>query len=164
MVDPNRSGDDQLPQPARFWSAEEARGRLDGLRELLPRLRSWVVRLRKVEGELERLTKFWGPEVDAPDHPDTALRTRLVEEEEALRQKLEGEVSALRAEGIEVKDLASGLVDFYSVEQGEVVFLCWQTDEDDVAFFHPLDGGYRNRRPISGRPDPGAGRSHHPAR
>lgn len=164
MGDPASSGGDPLPQPARFWSAAEANTRLEGLRELMPRLRSWVVRLRKVHGELERLAHFWGREVDSSDHPDALLRTRLAEEERTLQEKLEHEIATLRAEGIEVKDLESGLVDFYSVEQGEVVFLCWQSGEDDVGYFHPLDGGYRNRRPISGRTDPGLSRSHHPAR
>ncbi|MGI0132082.1 MAG: DUF2203 domain-containing protein [Thermoplasmata archaeon] len=165
MVEPTPSGGDHLPQPARFWSAEEANRRLDGLRELLPRLRSWVVRLRKVHGELDRLSTFWGSEVEASDHPDSILRARLVEEEATLRRKLEHELALLREEAIEVKDLESGLVDFYAIEEGEVVFLCWQTDEDDVAYFHTMEGGYRNRRPIPEGTDSGPRRSsHHPAR
>lgn len=140
---------ERSPAPPRLWTVEEANARLDGLRELVPQLRSWVVRLRKVHDELHRLAAFWGRELEAPDHPDHELKLRLDEEWKTLTGKLEHEVSALQEEGIEVKDLESGLLDFYALNDGEVVYLCWQRGEESVRFFHTLDGGYRNRRPIS---------------
>jgi len=59
-------------------------------------------------------------------------------------------VTALRAEGIEVKDLGTGLVDFYAMKDGELVFLCWQHGEPAVSYFHTLTGGFRSRQPIEG--------------
>ena len=147
--------DEALPQPARLWTVSDANARLDGLREVLPRLRSSVVRLRRVHDELERLSRFWGRELDSVDNPDLAQRNRLREEAEALGRRLEEECTTLQGEGIEVKDLESGLVDFYGYVNGEVVFLCWQRGEDEIGFYHTLDGGYRTRRPL---PDP-AGRT-----
>src|ERR1700730_14255861 len=132
MGETNKSEDEDVPQPARLWTVGEANARLEGLRELLPRLRSWVVRLRKVHEELERLAKFWGKEVDAPDHLDASLRQKLQEEGRTIGHNLDEEVSRLQGEGIEVKDLESGLVDFYSVQSGEVVLLCWQRGEEEV--------------------------------
>ena len=150
-MDAERDGDDpMLPQPGRLWTVGEANARLDEMRELLPRLRAWVVRLRKVHDELQRLTSFWGKEVDASDHPDRELKRRLDREWADLTEKLETEVAKLQAEGIEVKDLESGLIDFYALHEGEVVFLCWQRGEDEVAFYHTLDGGYRTRRRLPG--------------
>ncbi len=136
-------------EPARLWSVDEANRRLDDLRELLPQMRAWVVRLRKVHDELHRLSTFWGREIDAPDHPDRGLKHRLDEEWRELTRQLEEKVDALRGEGIEVKDLESGLIDFYALRDNEVVFLCWQRGEDEVAFFHTLDGGYATRRALS---------------
>jgi hypothetical protein len=162
MADREAAGDD-LPQPARLWTLREANGRLEGLKEQLPRLRSWVVRLRKVHEERQRLADFWGKDVDATDQPDAGLKTRLVEEGKSLTESLEREVGELRAEGIEVKDLESGLVDFYSLQEGEVVFLCWQRGEDEIGFFHTLDGGFRTRRPLPDRSGPTATRTHHRA-
>ena len=145
-----------LPQPGKIWTVEQANRRLDGVREILPRLRAWVVRLRKVHDELHRLAEFWGRELDAGDNPDRQLRDRLTEEWQTLTQRLEGEVAALQQEGIEVKDLESGLIDFYGLVDGEVVFLCWQRGEEEVAFYHTLEGGYQSRRPLkeSGRKAP----------
>jgi hypothetical protein len=138
--------------PARFWTVEEANERLDLLRELLPQLKAWVVRLTKVHDELERLSRFWGKETDALDNPDRELKLRLDDEWSRLGQRLEGEVLRLKAEGIEIKDLETGLVDFYSRREGEVVFLCWQRGESEVGHWHALNGGYRTRRPIAERP------------
>jgi hypothetical protein len=148
-MDAEREGADaSLPQPSRLWTVAEANARLEGLKELLPQLRAGVVRLRKVHDELHRLNTFWGKEVDASDHPDRDLKQRLDTEWAELTHRLETEVSRLRDEGIEVKDLETGLLDFYSLQNGEVVFLCWQRGEDHVGFFHTLDGGYRTRRPL----------------
>jgi len=135
--------------PPRLWTAEEASGRIPELEELLPRLRGWVVRLREVHAEVQRLVGFWGADVDASDQADHELKQRLDAEWTNLTHRLEEAIGGLRAEGIELKDLESGLVDFYGLEGGELVFLCWQRGEARVAFFHPIGGGYRNRRPIA---------------
>lgn len=140
-----------LPQPARFWTIDEANVRLSGLREQLPKMRSQVVRLRKLHDELHRLAGFWGKELEASDNPDRELKSRLDNEWKALSHELEESVTHLQEEGIEVKDLESGLIDFYGIHNGEVVFLCWQRGEDEVGYFHTLDGGYRNRRPLPDR-------------
>ncbi|HTZ61153.1 MAG TPA: DUF2203 domain-containing protein [Thermoplasmata archaeon] len=134
--------------PPRLWTAEEASARIADLEELLPRLRGWVLRLREVHEELHRLAEFWAADVDAPDHADHALKQRLDAEWQNLTRRLEEAVGGLRKDGIEVKDLEQGTVDFYGLEAGEVVFLCWQRGEPRVAFFHPISGSFRNRRPI----------------
>ncbi len=134
--------------PPRLWTAEEANGRIAELEELLPRLRGWVVRLREVHDEVHRLAEFWGADIDAPDHADHALKQRLDAEWQNLTRRLDEAVAGLRKDGIEVKDLEQGTVDFYGLEGGDVVFLCWQRGEPRVGFYHPLTGAFRNRRPL----------------
>ncbi len=134
--------------PGRLWTAAEANGRLPALRELLPRLRGWASRLGEVHAELARLGQFWGEELGARDQPDHLLKERLDAEWKNLTRRLEESVEALAAEGIEVKHLDSGLVDFYAIVAGELVYLCWRTDEPEVAFYHTLDGGFAGRRPL----------------
>ncbi len=160
MGEESDAGGGSLPQPARFWTVEQANGRLGQLSELLPQLRAWVVRLRRVHDELKRLAEFWGKDFEASDHPDQALRHRLEEEWQNLTRRLQEAVTSLSAEGIEVKNLDTGLLDFFSLMNGEVVFLCWQRGEEEVAFYHTLEGGYRSRRPLphrSRRATPNAG-------
>jgi hypothetical protein len=137
--------------PPRIWTVEEANARLPSLGELLDKLREWAVRLNEVHAELRRLSEFWGNEVDAPDHADHHLKERLEAEWKNLSRRLDESIESLRSEAIEVKALDSGLVDFYSILDGELVLLCWRRDEPAVAFFHTLEGGFRSRRPIPER-------------
>ncbi|MCI4336485.1 MAG: DUF2203 domain-containing protein [Thermoplasmata archaeon] len=132
-----------------MWTVEQASVRLEALRDTIPVLRAWVVRLRKVHEELHRLSAFWGKELEAPDHPDRELKERLTDEWQGLSRRLEEAVAGMQAEGIEIKDLESGLVDFYALIGGEVVFLCWQRGEESIGYFHPLTGGFRTRRPLA---------------
>jgi hypothetical protein len=50
--------------------------------------------------------------------------------------------------GVVVKDIDRGLVDFPALLEDREVFLCWELGEDEVAFWHELDAGYRGRRPL----------------
>ncbi len=149
-----------LRSPARLWTPEQASVRALELAERVGELRSWAVRLREVHAELERLKAFWGREFESPDHPDRALRERLVGEWTKVHDDLEAEVERLAKEGIEVKDLDAGLLDFYALVGGEVVFLCWRVGEEEVAFYHSLTGGFRNRRPLPHRPTRASAHSH----
>jgi hypothetical protein len=137
--------------PAHLWTVAEANARLEGLREILPRLRAWATRLAEVHTELARLSSFWGDELGARDSPDHGLSGRLEAEWRNLTRRLDESVTALRGEGIEVKQLESGLVDFYAMVDDEIVFLCWRLEEPEVGFYHSLDGGFAGRRPLPAR-------------
>jgi hypothetical protein len=145
-------GREPVLRPARLWTVEEADGRLPQLRELLHELRGSVTRLRKLHEELGRLAAFWGKELDAPDHPDKALKDRLQAEWESLHGRVDSRLQGLHSEGIELKDLDAGLVDFYGLLDGKLVLFCWQQGEGSVGFFHAVGGGYRTRQPLPGRP------------
>lgn len=41
-----------------------------------------------------------------------------------------------------------GLVDFPSIIDGNEVYLCWKSDEDDIKFYHEIDAGYPGRKSI----------------
>lgn len=75
---------------------------------------------------------------------DTFARVRELDDEEAIGREL----LALEQLGIEVK-AAEGLVDFRSLRDGEVVYLCWRFPEAAVTHWHRLDAGFAGRRPIS---------------
>ncbi len=40
------------------------------------------------------------------------------------------------------------LIDFPAIIDGKEVFLCWSSNEDSVAYYHPINGGYNMRKPI----------------
>lgn len=54
----------------------------------------------------------------------------------------------LEEAGVVVRDIDRGLVDFPAVLDGEEVYLCWQSGEDQVEFWHDLEGGFAGRQPL----------------
>ncbi len=138
-------------EPPRLWTPEEADRKLPELADLLARLQGWAHRLAEVHAELARLGSFWGAELGSSDHPDHELAGRLDRERTNLSQRLREALASLSAEGIEVKDLSSGLVDFYAIEDGELVLLCWRAGEPEVGYYHTLTGGFNGRRALPSR-------------
>ncbi|MGH2773306.1 MAG: DUF2203 domain-containing protein [Actinomycetota bacterium] len=51
-------------------------------------------------------------------------------------------------EGILVKDIGRGLIDFPSIREGREVLLCWMDGEDSVDFWHDLETGFAGRQPL----------------
>ena len=47
-----------------------------------------------------------------------------------------------------------GLIDFPAELDGEIVYLCWQFGEPEVAFWHRIEDGFAGRRPLPGPPRP----------
>jgi hypothetical protein len=135
--------------PPHLWQVPEADEELATLAPTLRHLRGKVARLSEVKEELERLATLWGDEFDAPDHPDVPRKKELESQLTALHGEIEGELSGWRDRGIEVKDLATGIVDFYALRKGEIICLCWKMGEEGVRHWHTLEGGFRTRRPLS---------------
>jgi hypothetical protein len=50
--------------------------------------------------------------------------------------------------GIEIKDLAIGLIDFVALRDGREVYLCWKYGEDEIQFWHEIEAGFQGRRLI----------------
>ncbi len=50
--------------------------------------------------------------------------------------------------GIHIKDLASGLIDFPAWHDGREVYLCWQSGEGDVEYWHEVEAGFTGRQLI----------------
>jgi hypothetical protein len=61
-------------------------------------------------------------------------------------RRLLGEIQAL---GIVVRDIDRGLIDFPAIIDDHEVYLCWEFDEDQIAFWHELESGYGGRQPLA---------------
>jgi hypothetical protein len=60
-------------------------------------------------------------------------------------RRLLGEIHGL---GIVVRDIDRGLIDFPAILDDREVYLCWEFDEERIAFWHELESGYGGRRPL----------------
>jgi hypothetical protein len=51
--------------------------------------------------------------------------------------------------GVELKDYSRGLIDFPSLRDGRVIYLCWQIgDGPEITWWHETDAGFAGRRPL----------------
>ncbi|MFZ2323743.1 MAG: DUF2203 domain-containing protein [Ignavibacteriaceae bacterium] len=75
-------------------------------------------------------------------------------EEDARVKKLASDVTGFLKEleeiGCYYKDsnFQIGLVDFPALMNGEEIYLCWRSDEDDILYYHEADKGYAGRKLI----------------
>jgi hypothetical protein len=73
----------------------------------------------------------------------------------ALYHQLIGQADSLirdvRAKGCLLRDVHTGIVDFYAEMEGRVVFLCWRRGELTITYWHPVGEGYGQRRHIAGK-------------
>jgi hypothetical protein len=94
----------------------------------------------------ERLTRLRSAE-----GLDAAHREELeqVEEEfERGQERMRGYQEELGGLGVELKDFFMGLIDFPSLHEGRVVYLCWRQGEPEVGHWHELDEGFAGRRKL----------------
>ena len=122
--------------------------------ELVPDLELAFGRLGRLRGEASVIVEALGGgeramEVLNGGPPDPGLEGQAARFR-ALVQEINTIVEQVNDLGCLVKDLDSGLVDFYGVRDGEPVFLCWQFGEPAVAHWHPVEGGFASRQPIEG--------------
>ncbi len=63
---------------------------------------------------------------------------------------LTGLVDEIHELGVQVKDLDRGLIDFPArhPEKGDIVLLCWELGEPEVAHWHDLEEGFAGRKPL----------------
>lgn len=55
-------------------------------------------------------------------------------------------LAELGEEGIQIKDVRRGLVDFPHLKEGREVLLCWQLGEETISYWHELETGFAGRR------------------
>jgi hypothetical protein len=122
----------------RLFTPEEANQLLDRLRPVVDELvqaRDQVAELRPdLAGALQQAMKNGGSQATG----------RLMQ----LLQRIRKLVERIQSQGVLVKDIDQGLLDFPARHQGRIVFLCWKHGEDQIAFWHDLEGGFAGRQPL----------------
>jgi hypothetical protein len=63
-----------------------------------------------------------------------------------LVARMSDEIRSLAEQGIEVKDLNQGLIDFPHLREGHVVYLCWRLGEDQIRYWHEIEAGLAGRQ------------------
>ncbi|MGD9935481.1 MAG: DUF2203 domain-containing protein [Dehalococcoidia bacterium] len=129
----------------RLFTLEEAQALLPVVVPVLERLRNAFTELRTLQAAVEASRR--GSAADGAltaDPWSPAGENRM----EQLNARVRAEASRLDAWGIEVKDPATGLIDFRARRDGRVVYLCYRLGEPSIAHWHTLESGFAGRQPL----------------
>lgn len=132
-------------KPRRLFTLEEANARLPLVRMIVADLIDAGVQLVERRKRLQKLAN--GRELSAGDvYSDELLAIQSELESDADRvRSLNQELIDL---GVEPKGPLEGLVDFPSIIDGRVVFLCWRHGEAEISYWHDVDDGFAGRQPL----------------
>jgi hypothetical protein len=109
---------------------------------LLPQLAPALVELREKFEEAEKIRQAYS-QIAAGNG-----RSQRQGEEQRKMARVAELLGRLEEWGIQLRDITTGLVDFPAEMSGERVFLCWRLGEEEVAFYHSPEDGFRGRRPL----------------
>jgi hypothetical protein len=124
--------------PRRYWTVEEADAALDRVGALIERARAAARAASLPPGGLRRPG---APSSNGhrPPPPEGVVLSEVLEE--------------LQAEGIVVRDLERGLLDFPAISpSGREYWLCWVVGEPAVTWWHWPDAGFAGRTPLDDPP------------
>jgi hypothetical protein len=111
---------------------------------MLPQLTALLNQLREAKDELTDAEAHEALSDAAPTNGGGGEGRQVGVAFLAVRSMLE----TIEQEGIVLRDIDRGLVDFPALIDGREVYLCWELGEDEVAYWHDLDAGYGGREPL----------------
>jgi hypothetical protein len=118
------------------WTVERAN-------EALPRVGAALLRIRELATQARREREETAGLLEGNGHPGAPRGT----------DELRAAVEAITDEGIILRDLDAGLVDFPArLADGRQYLLCWVLGEPAVEWWHWPDAGFAGRRPLSDPP------------
>ncbi len=126
------------PSFQKFFTVEEANA-------LLPKLQELLLDVGRRRDELRKKAPHMEPILTAAA---TNGGGRVGSEYGVEAYNFYLAIERIREEGVILKDLEMGLVDFPHERDGRVVFLCWHPSEDRVEYWHDTNTGYSGREPI----------------
>ena len=129
----------------RQFTLEEANALVPWLEETFQRLAGLHQEHTDSQTRLDELLKHRGS--NGSSSSNEAMQQAQGNVDRLARLMEEGFQDIL-TQGIIVRDVATGLVDFPSQREGREVFLCWIGGEEVIGFWHDTDRGFAHRQPL----------------
>jgi hypothetical protein len=121
----------------RHFTREEANA-------LLPQLTTLLTQLREAKDQLTDEEAHEALSEAAPANGGGEEGRQVGVAFLAVRRMLE----VVERSGLVLRDIDRGLVDFPALLDDREIYLCWELGEDEVAYWHELEGGYGGREPL----------------
>ena len=129
----------------KVFTVEEANRLLPKLTELIGALQVNQAEISAKEVEIDALEILHPPNEEGQPAHEVG---REIEQYNEFVNRFYDLVDEVHQTGCFLKDIEMGLVDFYAMHQGRVVYFCWKLGEPEVGFWHEVGRGYTYRQPI----------------
>ena len=130
----------------RLFTLDEANGLVPWLQRTFQRAMDIRARLEEVSN---RLTEIQREQLRRNGTFNRHAELNSAQSElEKLQAELNGILNEVVSEGIIVRDISRGLVDFPSVREGREVYLCWIGGEESIEYWHETNRGFDHRQPL----------------
>ncbi len=124
---------------------------LDDATALIPQLELVMEKMQRLGMKVREEVATLARERGQPGLPDLSTQQvlRLRPPLRPLFEEMAQAVQEIEKYGCYFKGLELGLVDFPAELGGEIVELCWQYGEKEIAFYHRRTEGFAGRRPLN---------------
>ena len=129
--------------PPKLFTLDEALRLLPVVRQLLSEVQKAKEEVVVHSAQLEELMQRTGGNGHLAGQVEQARNDVQVSMAELQRL-----INELEEIGVELKGIDEGLVDFRSMREGRIVYLCWRQGEETISFWHELDTGFTGRQPL----------------
>ncbi len=139
----------------KFFTVEEAGALIGFLDTILERIRRNKQRFLWLQEEISILKLIVGcgantreNEREEKVNPDAKELEEKLAQYNAVEKEIEKGKSAITDTGCIVRDEDQGLIDFFSVQNNTVVYLCWKKGEESVQYWHSIHDDFESRQPL----------------
>ena len=79
-------------------------------------------------------------------NPDAVALNEKTRKFKTVARETEKDIATIEETGCILRDADTGLVDFFSIQNGTVVFLCWKKGDDSIKYWHSIHDGFAGRQ------------------
>jgi len=129
----------------KFFSVDDAEkviGLLEATFERIKRNKQHFLWLQK-EISILRLIVECGAD---DKNPDAAALNEKTAKFKSIARDIEKDIAKIEETGCILRDVDRGIVDFFSIQNGTVVYLCWAKGEDSIKYWHSIHESFANRQ------------------
>lgn len=145
-----KRGSMMMAPTRKLFTIEEANSVVPFLQRALDTLQRQVREVVRLKRQIEVLNLICDSSVSQKnsDLQEYMQKTAFYHQ---LVGQADGLIREVRTKGCLLRDVHTGIVDFYAEMDGRVVFLCWRRGESVITYWHPVGEGYGQRRHIAGK-------------
>jgi hypothetical protein len=133
----------------RTFTLDEAQSLLPVLESLLRTAMKSKTLMEEVDAELQAL--HHRVFLSGGTFLDIVHLARRKAERARAEQHAKDALAEIDSIGVQVKDLAIGLLDFPCQVDGQTILLCWKLGEKAITHWHGVTEGFAGRKPIDQR-------------